>query len=143
LEYANVELAEVRRLDEQLDGALARSYEALSRRRWRAGGRGRSYRADLERVAQWQAGSAIVFEGVNNALKLLGDQYLARIYRAASQRFHLPDWDANILRKLSTLESMYGKMSDHQTTQRMEVLEWVVIILIALEIVLAFVWPRH
>jgi len=28
--------------------------------------------------AQWQVDSAILFEGVNNALKLLGDQYLAR-----------------------------------------------------------------
>jgi hypothetical protein len=42
----------------------------------------------------------------------LGDQYLARVYRLVSQRFHLEDWDASILRKLETLESIYGKMSD-------------------------------
>ena len=38
-----------------------------------------------------QVESAVLFEGVNNALKLLGDQYLARVYRLASQRFHLEE----------------------------------------------------
>ena len=65
---------------------------------------------------------------------LLGDQYLARVYRIVSQRFHLEAWDASILRKLQTLESIYGKMSDRAGTRRMEVLEWIIIILIALSL---------
>jgi uncharacterized Rmd1/YagE family protein len=76
---------------------------------------------------------------VNNALKLLGDQYLARIYRLVSRRFHLDDWDASILRKLQTLESIYQKMSDQASTRRMEVLEWVIIVLIAFSIVLELI----
>ena len=43
----------------------------------------------LSRLATLQTDSALLFEGVNNALKLVGDQYLARVYRAVSQRFHL------------------------------------------------------
>jgi uncharacterized Rmd1/YagE family protein len=74
---------------------------------------------------------------VNNALKLLGDQYLARVYRLASQRFHLSEWDASILRKLQTLESIYEKVSDQAASYRMEILEWIIILLIAFEIV----WP--
>ncbi|MDR4465364.1 MAG: hypothetical protein MRJ66_13955 [Nitrospira sp.] len=54
-----------------------------------------------------------------------------------SQRFHLEAWDASILRKLQTLESIYGKMSDRAGTRRMEVLEWIIIILIALSIILS------
>ena len=50
----------------------------------------------LRDVSQWQVDSAILFEGVNNVLKLLGDQYLARVYRLAAQRFHLTEWDASI-----------------------------------------------
>ena len=83
--------------------------------------------------------SALLFEGVNNALKLLGDQYLARVYRAASERFHLAEWDTSILRKLQTLESLYEKMSDQAASHRMEVLEWIIILLIALSIVLPFI----
>jgi uncharacterized Rmd1/YagE family protein len=75
---------------------------------------------------------------VNNALKLLGDQYLARLYRAATERFHLAEWDNAIIRKLETLDSIYGKISDRVASQRMEALEWIVIILIAVEIALPF-----
>ena len=138
LEFANVELLEMRYLDHSLDDALDRSYEALSRRRHHALGLGRTFRADLQDVARMQVDSAVLFEGVNNALKLLGDQYLARVYRLVSQRFHLTEWDAGILRKLQTLESIYEKMSDQAVNWRMEILEWIIIVLIAVSIALPF-----
>jgi uncharacterized Rmd1/YagE family protein len=50
----------------------------------------------------------------------------------------LEEWDASILRKLQTLESIYGKMSDRASTRRMEVMEWIIIILIALSIGVSF-----
>jgi hypothetical protein len=138
LEFANVELLELRYLDRGLDEALDRSYQALTlpqrNSRLRLGGFG----ADRHHVARMQVDSAVLFEGVNNALKLLGDQYLSRVYRLVSQRFHLAEWDAGILRKLQTLESIYEKMSDQATTRRMEVLEWIIIILIAISIILPF-----
>lgn len=139
LEFANVELLEMRYLDQRLDDALDRSYEVLSRRLWTPLRVFGSYRADLQQVAQMQVDSAILFEGVNNALKLLGDQYLARVYRLVSQRFHLAEWDASILRKLQTLESIYEKMADQAANHRLEVLEWIIILLIAASIVLPFV----
>lgn len=71
---------------------------------------------------------------MRNGRSLLGDQYLTRVYRIVSQRFHLEAWDASILRKLQTLESIYGKMSDRAGTRRMEVLEWIIIALITLSI---------
>jgi hypothetical protein len=138
LEFANVELLEMRYLDHNLDDALDRSYEALTMHRRHSLPRLGSFGAGLQRVARMQVDSAILFEGVNNALKLLGDQYLSRVYRLVSQRFHLAEWDAGILRKLQTLESIYEKMSDQATTRRMEVLEWIIIILIAISIVLPF-----
>ncbi len=141
LEFANVELLEMRYLDQQLDDALDESYEALARRPWPWPLAPRSARADLRRIGQLQVDGAVLFEGVNNALKLLGEQYLARVYRLVSERFHLAEWDASILRKLQTLESIYQKMSDQAATWRMEVLEWIIVVLIATEIVLPFVVP--
>lgn len=78
LEFANVELMEMRNLDHRLDNALALAYETLSNRPWRRFPFG-SDPAQLQRVAQWQVDSAILFEGVNNSLKLVGDQYLAHL----------------------------------------------------------------
>lgn len=140
LEFANVELLEMRYLDGQLDRALEEAHRALPRRRWRD--RLRLFRDDasnLRRLTTLQTDAALLFEGVNNALKVAGDHYLARVYRLASQRLHLPEWDASILRKLATVESIYGKISDRQAYTRMENLEWIIILLIAFEIVWAFI----
>jgi hypothetical protein len=131
--FVNVELLEMRMLDEQLDRALDEGYEALSRKLRLLSLTG-SHEKDMRHIAQLQVDSALIFERVTNTLKLLGDQYLARVYRLVSQRFHLEAWDASILRKLQTLESIYGKMSDRAGTRRMEVLEWIIIVLIALSI---------
>jgi len=136
LEFANVELLEMRFLDDQLDLALGEAYGQFSHRKWRTWPF-RSRAAVLERVARLQLDSAILFEGVNNTLKLLGDPYLARVYRLAAQRLHLSDWDTSILRKLKTVESIYEKISDQQSTLRMEVLEWIIILLIAISIVVS------
>ena len=72
-----------------------------------------------------------------HALKLLGDYFVARVYRLASERFHLADWNAGILRKLETLDDIYVTSSASTTSRRMEVLEWIIILLIAFEIVLS------
>lgn len=138
LEFANVELLEMRYLDDQLDRAQSQAYAYFARRRSLAEWRPRSRTAAMADVARLQLDSAFLFESVNNTLKLLGDPYLARVYRLASQRFHLAEWDASILRKLGTIESIYSKISDQQSALRMEVLEWIIILLIAFSIVISF-----
>jgi hypothetical protein len=136
LQFANVELIEMRYLDQRLDLALDQAYETLSRRPRGLLRMIGHYGADLRGLAELQVDNAILFEGVNNALKLLGDQYLARAYRLVSRRFHLDGWDASILRKLETLESVYQKLSDQAATRRMEILEWMIIILFILSLAL-------
>jgi hypothetical protein len=137
LEFANVELLEMRILDEQLDQVLDQAYEALSRKSPLLPLPG-SHDKGATHIAQLQVDSALLFERVTNTLKLLGDQYLARVSRLASQRFHLEAWDASIQRKLQTLESIYGKMSDRAGVRRMEMLEWIIIVLIAVSIAVSF-----
>jgi hypothetical protein len=143
LEFANVELLEMRYLDDQLDRVLDQSYRTLSQQSWRHFFSFRHSTRELRRLARLQMESAVLFEEVNNALKLLGDQYLARVYRLASQRLHIGEWDASILRKLHTVESIYSKMSDHQSTRRMELLEWIIIALIAISTILALLPGLH
>ncbi len=138
LEFANVELLEMRLLDEQLDQSLDQAYDALSKRQWNRMTLPGTFHTDVRSIARLQVDSAILFERVTNTLKLLGDQYLARVHRLVSQRFHLESWDASISRKLQTLESIYGKMTDNAATRRAEVLEWIIIVLIALSIAVSF-----
>jgi hypothetical protein len=143
LEFANVELLEMRFLDVQLDRSLDRAYEMLARRNW--GGRIMSFglHRDLDRLSSMQVDGAILFERVGNTLKLVSDQYLARALRATSQRFRLGEWNSGILRKLETLDAIYEKIHDHAAALRAEFLELIVILLIVLEIVMAFVIKGH
>lgn len=139
IEFANTQLLEMRFLDQQLDQALDRAYEYLSKSRWPASALPALYGRDLRRLARLQLDSAVLFEQVTNALKLVGEQYLTRVYGLVSRRFHLAEWDVSITRKLQTLESIYTKMVDRAATRRLELLEWIIIILIAVSILLPFV----
>jgi hypothetical protein len=140
LEFANLQLLEVRFLDAALDRALDRSYEVVSRpRRFGALGPSGWSRRDLAEIGSFEVEGAILFERVGNAIKLVGDQYLARVYRAASQRFRLAEWNAGILRKLETIESLYRKVQDRASGARSEALEWIVIALIAVEVMFTLI----
>lgn len=138
LEFANVELLEYRALDGQLDSALEEAWATVSGRAG-AAARYRTGHRELKRVAALQMDAAILYEEISNALKLLGDQFLARLYRAASRRMHLDEWERATLRKLETLESIYAKMADTQAHRRAELLEWIIIALISAEIVFSLV----
>lgn len=138
LEFANVELLEVRHLDDRLDRDLDAAYKLIGSLRWHDLALAGPRRGALRRVAQMQIEGALLFESMNNTLKLMGDQYLARLSRVAAQRFHLPDWDQSVLRKLATLDGIYEKISDRQNVVRMEIIEWIVVLLIFVSIVLPF-----
>lgn len=127
IEFANTQLLEMRYLDHELDEVLDQAYRGLLRR------------TDLQSLARLELDAAILFEQVTNALKLVGDQFLARVYAHASRRFHLGEWDTSISRKLQTIDGIYAKMSDRAATRRMELLEWIIILLFVVSIALSIV----
>ena len=139
LEFSNVELLEMRYVDQKLDRALDQAYETLARRLWNLPWVFRSYSADLGRLTELQVDNATLFESVNNTLKLFGDQYLGRVFRMVNRRFHLEEWDSSILRKLQSLESIYEKISHQASNRRTEMLEWIIIVLIAFSIAIGFI----
>jgi uncharacterized Rmd1/YagE family protein len=85
-----------------------------------------------------QADGAVLFEGTDNALKLVSDDYLARVYRTVAERFHFNDWDSAIARKLGVLRDIYQGLTDRASHRRSDVLEWIIILLIAVEIFFYF-----
>lgn len=138
IEFANVQLLELRFLDRQLDAALEDSYAIVSHR---GGGWWmslQSYRRNVRKIAELQVDGAILFERVSNALKVFGEEYLSRVYALTAERLHLSAWDASALRKLRTLESIYEKLTDETAARRLEILEWIIVLLIALSILLPF-----
>jgi hypothetical protein len=140
IEFANLQLLEFRHIDSRLDSDLAAAYRmihGLTQSRlpfWR--GHGRSLRA----LGELKVEANGLFERTENVLKLIGDQYLARVYRLLAGRFHLDEWEHSIQRKLDVIEGVYRVVSDQADTYRTEFLELIVIGLIVLEIVLAVVY---
>jgi hypothetical protein len=129
LEFANAELLELRNLDKRLDQDLEAANRALQRRRRSVFGG-----ADLRQVARLQVDGAMLYESVNNAVSLLGDQWLADVYGLIAERYDLDKWHGSIGHKLETLDSIYRKIADQAAARRSELLEMVIILLIALEV---------
>jgi hypothetical protein len=133
LEFANVELIEMRWLDDQLEDALEEAFRTASQSM--RGARILSVQTGrhTRRIAELQIDAAALYESVNNALKLFGDQWLARLHQSATHRLHIDDYERSVLRKLEALDSIYGKLRDRQVQIRAELLEVIIIVLIAWE----------
>lgn len=128
LELANVQLRELRYLDNQLDDSLQASYEI----RERAGG----LRARMRRIREWMLDGQAFSESVTNAFKPFPDAFLARVYTLASESLGLNRFDQSIKNKLNLLNTLYTTLSDEVDHERSLRLEWIVIILIFIEIVM-------
>jgi hypothetical protein len=143
LELASSQLLELRYYDDLFDAELARVHhqlERVHRRRffevlnnpWIELGRGVVRRlVELTEFA----------ERVDNALKVVGDFYLARVYESAVRRFRIRSWQASIDAKQALLAQAYGLIRGEVEARRSTVLELVVIILIVVEVLLAL--TRH
>jgi hypothetical protein len=141
IEFANLQLLEYRSIDDRLDKALARAYGLVHRTARSRLPYWRTYAAPLRALGEMKVEATALFERTGNVLKLVGDQYLARVYRLLASRFHLRDWERSIQRKLEVVEGIYQVVADQSAAFRMEFLEIIVVVLILIEIVLAVV--RH
>ena len=142
VEFANLQLLEYRHIDDRLDQGQSQAQSIIHesvKSRWPFW---RSSSAPVRVVGELKVEASALFERTVNVLKLVGDQYLARLYRQLATRFHLREWERSIQRKLEVIEGVYQVLSDQGETFRAEFLEVVVVILILIEIILA-VFMRH
>jgi hypothetical protein len=138
IEFANLQLLEFRYTDHRLDQRLADAYRLIHplSRSWLPFWQ--TYARPLRELGDLRIEANSVFERAGNVLKLIGDQYLARVYRILGARFHLDAWQNSIERSLSTVQQVYQVVSDQAATYRTEFLELTIVVLIAVEIVLSF-----
>jgi hypothetical protein len=138
LELLNVELLEARYIDRQLDKRI-NEYAGLIRKRieWPIPLR-TPYKKAIEDLAELRLESALLSERVENALKLVGDLFLARLHSAASRRFYLQEWDTIISRKLEIISDFYQLLNDRLHTVQSQTLEVIIVVLILVELILPF-----
>jgi hypothetical protein len=138
LEFATAHLLELRYYDALLDRELHAIYDALD-----AGGGGLSDLFTRSHVRLQRRTAALLLElsemteRLENAIKIVGDFYLARLYQSSVRRFRLPAWQESVLRKERLLSGVNELMKGTADRRRGELLELTVILLIAWEIVYA------
>jgi hypothetical protein len=138
IEFANLQLLEFRHIDDRLDarlaeaGRLIRPLARTSLPLWRM------FDRPLRIIGGLKVDANDLFERAGNVLKLVGDPYLARVYRLVASRFYLEVWEQSIRRKLEVVEGVYGVVADQARDFRMEFLEMIVVLLILVEILIAF-----
>jgi hypothetical protein len=137
LEFANAQLLELRYHDSLLDRELPRTYEEITAARGRFHFLGRRFSRLLELVQTRVADAIEAVERVENALKVTDDVFLARIYGTAMEIFRGPTWRRGIDRKVAIIRDAYAMLNAEAQARRAEVMELTIIVLIAVEIVLA------
>jgi hypothetical protein len=138
MELATAQLLELRYYDALLDRELHHIYDEIEAR-----GSGLRnvltprYRKLQRRTAALLLELSEMIERLENAVKIVGDLYLARVYQGVVRRFRLPAWQETVLRKQRLVAEVNDLVGDAADTSRGEWLEIAVIVLIVFEIVAA------
>jgi len=72
---------------------------------------------------------------VDNSLKVTDDVYYAKLYSATLSMLKVSSWATNIKHKIEIATRTYDMLNKEITTKRSELLEIIIILLIAVEIV--------
>jgi hypothetical protein len=77
-------------------------------------------------------------ERVENAIKIIGDTYLARLYGSAVDSLRIPAWERSVTRKQALLQQVYDVLRSEVDASRGLLAEALIGALIVIELVLAF-----
>jgi hypothetical protein len=138
LEFANSQLLEFRYFDGILETELARIYSKLRAPGWFAGWNGRRYTRAAQQVHSLFIDVNELTDRTENALKIAGDVYTARLFANAAARLGLDHWKANVRDKLTTLDAIYRFAVERTGMRRGEFLEAAIVAILVFELVLFF-----
>lgn len=139
LELGCGQLQGMRYYDQLMDVELARIYDDVER-----AGRGGAVQllwSPYDRVARevherWLDMTEVT-ERVEASIKVVGDFYLARVYRGALERFRVPEWQRAVYRKQQLIAQVYALLKGQIDVRRSMLLELTIVLLIVFEIVMA------
>jgi hypothetical protein len=139
LELANLQLEEYRVMDQRLDRYLDRAYDDLKRRRFGMLG---TYSKTLGSLRLFRVDVTKLNDEVTHISKFFGDWYLARVYLGAWERFYLNQWRRSVEDRLGQLDQLYTVVNSDVNNRRMVVLEVLVVVFFAIDLLLLAFWRR-
>lgn len=138
LEFANSQLLEFRYYDGLLDDQMTRIYAELEHPGWAQSWLGRRFTRPARRVHSLFIDVNELTDKTENALKIAGDVYAARLFNLVATRLGLEQWKGNVREKLKTLDDIYRFAVEQTAMARGELLELAIVLILILELVLFF-----
>ena len=136
LEFLNIQVLELRFFDHLLHEAIEGVSEELLPRRRHFHVLHDPYEVPLRKLSGIRTDVSLIRERIFNALKLVGDAYLARVYEEARRKVGAEKHEGTVRDQLATLTDIYTVLHNQAAAGRAETLELVIILLIAIEIVM-------
>jgi hypothetical protein len=136
LEFLNIQVLELRFFDHLLHEAIEGVSEKLLPRRRLFHILHDPYEKPLRKLSGIRTDVSLIRERIYNALKLVGDAYLARVYEEARRKVGAEKHEGTVRDQLATLMDIYTALNNQAAAGRAETLELIIIILIAFEIVM-------
>jgi hypothetical protein len=139
IEFANSQLLQFRYYDDLLDTAMANIYSRIQKEaRWYDIFLGRHYARAARQVHALFIDVNELTDRTENALKIVGDVYAARLFALVGARLDLGRWKTNVSEKLKTMDDIYRFAVEHLGMVRGEFLELTIVVILILELVLFF-----
>jgi hypothetical protein len=134
LEYAKMQLLELRYYDGVMSRALTELYDALERQRSVILSRWTLSR-DARRMNRIRLDVTELTERIDNDIKFVSDVYYARVHRLAAKRMGVSEYREMVDEKLRTARELYEFMVDQFNESRSFVLEVAIAILALLDVI--------
>ena len=135
-EFANSQLLEFRYHDALLDAELARIYPQLQRTSWWNNLMGRGTARAANQLHSLFIDVNEITDRTENALKIVGDIYAARLLALVGPRLGIARWKASVEDKLETLDDIYRFAVEQVAISRGQFLELTVVLILILELIL-------
>ena len=133
IEFALTHMMEMRYYDALLDQKLTTLYDSIEE------SRGKFFSNRFTHLSREASSRYIEFsefiERVDNSFKVLGDFYLAKIFRASGEKFRIPEWEVNITRKINLFSNLSELLQGEINVNRSLWLEITVVVLILFELI--------
>jgi hypothetical protein len=138
IEFANSQLLQFRYYDDLLDTELGRIYPILQRRRWFDTLIGGRFGRAATRLHSLFIEVNEITDRTENALKVVGDVYAARLVQLVGIRLGLDGWKEAVKEKLNTLDDIYRFTVEQVNMTRGHFLELTIILILLFELWLFF-----
>jgi hypothetical protein len=137
-EFANSQLLQFRYYDDLLDSELGRIYGALQTTRWYHSFIGGRFTRAARQLHALFIDVNEITDRTENALKIAGDVYAARLFQLSAARLGLDTWKEAVREKLKTLDVIYRFTVEQVNMARGHLLELTIIAILVLELILFF-----